>query len=64
MKRRLMRWKSSLNGRKKKNIKSYIEISKMLHTTPNEANRLLNLAVLPDDRIVKRMKEVMAQNRF
>lgn len=42
-----------------KNIKSYIEISKMLHTTPKEANRLLNLAVLPDDRIVKRMKELM-----
>lgn len=46
-----------MDGRK--NIKSYIEISKMLHTTPKEANRLLNLAVLPDDRIVKRMKEVM-----
>ena len=42
-----------------KNIKSYIEISKMLHTTPKEANRLLHLAVLPDDRIVKRMKELM-----
>lgn len=42
-----------------KNIKSSIEISKMLHTTPKEANRLLKLAVLPDDRIVKRMKEVM-----
>lgn len=41
-----------------KNIKSY-EISKMLHTTPKEANRLLHLAVLPDDRIVKRMKELM-----
>lgn len=49
---------------KEKNIKSYIEISKMLHTTPQEANRLLNLAVLPDDRVEKRMKEVMAQNRF
>lgn len=49
---------------KEKNIKSYIEISKMLHTTPQEANRILNLAVLPDDRIEKRMKEVMAQNRF
>lgn len=48
---------------KEKNIKSYIEISKMLHTTPNEANRLLNLAVLPDDRIVKRMKEVMNDER-
>ncbi|MCR5051478.1 MAG: hypothetical protein K6A66_02120 [Streptococcus sp.] len=44
---------------KEKNIKSYIEISKMLHTTPKEANRLLNLAVLPDDIIIKRMKEVM-----
>ena len=44
---------------KEKNIKSYIEISKMLHTTPKEANRLLNLAVLPDDRVEKRMKEVM-----
>lgn len=44
---------------KARNLKSYIEISKMLYTTPNEANRLLNLAVLPDDRIVKRMKEVM-----
>ena len=42
-----------------KNIKSDIEISKMLHTTPKEANRLLYLAVLPDDRIIKRMKEVM-----
>ena len=42
-----------------KNIKSNIEISKMLHTTPKEANRLLHLAVLPDDRIVKRMKELM-----
>ena len=42
-----------------KNIKSYIEISKMLHTTPKEANRLLHLAVLPADRIVKRMKELM-----
>lgn len=49
---------------KEKNIKSYIEISKMLHTTPKEANRLLNLAVLPDDRVEKRMKEVMVQNRF
>lgn len=42
-----------------KNIKSDIEISKMLHTTPKEANRLLHLAVLPDDRIIKRMKELM-----
>lgn len=48
---------------KEKNIKSYIEISKMLHTTPKEANQLLNLAVLPDDRIVKRMKEVMHESK-
>ncbi|MBT1048570.1 hypothetical protein KJW53_07180 [Streptococcus macedonicus] len=48
---------------KVRNLKSYIEISKMLHTTPNEANRLLNLAVLPDDRIVKRMKEVMHESK-
>ena len=42
-----------------KNIKSYIEISKMLHTTPKEANRLLHLAVLPDDATIKQMKELM-----
>lgn len=48
---------------KEKNIKSYIEISKMLHTTPQEANRLLNLAVLPDDIIIKRMKEVMRESK-
>ena len=44
---------------KEKNIKSYIEISKMLHVTRNEANRLLHLAALPDDVVVKRMKELM-----
>ncbi|WP_218138508.1 hypothetical protein [Streptococcus gallolyticus] len=48
---------------KEKNIKSYIEISKMLYTTPQEANRLLNLAVLPDDRVEKRMKEVMHESK-
>ena len=44
---------------KKKKIKSYIAVADMLHTTPKEANRLLHLAVLPDDRIIKRMKELM-----
>lgn len=44
---------------KEKNIKSYIDIAEMLHTTPNEANRLLCLATLPDDVTVKRMKELM-----
>lgn len=47
---------------KEKNIKSYIEISKMLHTTPKEANRLLHREVLPEDKhIVKKMKEVMSR---
>lgn len=45
-----------------KNIKSYIEIGKMLHTTPNEANRLLCLATLPDDATIKRMKELMYES--
>lgn len=48
---------------KEKNIKSYIEIAEMLHTTPQEANRLLNRAVLPDDRVAKRMKEVMRESK-
>ena len=43
----------------KQHLKSYIEIGKMLHVTPNEANRLLCLATLPDDVTVKRMKELM-----
>ena len=42
-----------------KNIKSYIDISKMLHTTPKKANRLRCLAALPDDVTIKRMKELM-----
>lgn len=51
------------NWTKEKNIKSYIEISKMLHTTPQEAKQLLYRAVLPDDRVAKRMKEVMNVER-
>lgn len=43
----------------KKHLKSYIEIGKMLGVTPNEANRLLCMAKLPDDVTIKRMKEVM-----
>lgn len=43
----------------KKHLKSYIEIGKMLGVTPNEANRLLCMAKLPDDKTIKRMKEVM-----
>ena len=44
---------------KKEHLKSYIEIGKMLRVTPNEANRLLCLAKLPDDVTIKRMKELM-----
>ena len=36
----------------------------MLHVTPNEANRLLCLASVPDDDgVVKRMKELMYESK-
>lgn len=44
---------------KVKHLKSYIEIGKLLSVTPNEANRLLCMAKLPDDVVICRMKEVM-----
>lgn len=44
---------------KVKHLKSYITIADMLHVTRNEAKRLLDLAALPDDVTVKRMKELM-----
>lgn len=44
---------------KVKHLKSYITISEMLHVTINEAKRLLDLAALPDNVTVKRMKELM-----
>ena len=50
---------SFVDWTKRKHLRSYIEIGKMLHVTPNEANRLLCLATLPDDVTVKRMKELM-----
>lgn len=46
---------------KKKHLKSYIEIGKLLGVTPNEANRLLCMAALPDDVVIKRMKGLMEQ---
>lgn len=46
---------------KVKHLKSYITIADMLHVTINEAKRLLDLAALPDDVTVKRMKELMEQ---
>ncbi|WP_270336206.1 hypothetical protein [Streptococcus macedonicus] len=48
-----------INWTKARNLKSYIEIGKLLNVLPNDANKLLNRAVLPDDRVVKQMKEVM-----
>lgn len=46
---------------KVKHLKSYIEIGKLLGVTPNEANRLLCMAKLPDDVVIKRMKGLMEQ---
>lgn len=48
---------------KVKHLKSYITIADMLHVTRNEAKRLLDLAALPDDVTVKRMKEVMHESK-
>ena len=47
---------------KKKKIKSYIVIADMLHVTRNEAQRMLDLAALPDDATIKRMKELMYES--
>lgn len=44
---------------KREHLRSYIEIGKLLRVTPNEANRLLCMAKLPDDVVICRMKEVM-----
>lgn len=48
-----------VNWTKVKYLKSYIEIGKLLGVTPNEANRLLCMAKLPDDMVICRMKELM-----
>lgn len=48
-----------VNWTKVKHLKSYITIADMLHVTRNEAKRLLDLAALPDDVTVERMKELM-----
>ena len=48
-----------INWTKAKRLKSYIEIAELLSVLPNDANKLLNRAILPDDRVVKQMKEVM-----
>ena len=51
--------KDFVDWTKKKKIKSYIAIADMLHVTRNEAQRMLDLAALPDDATIKRMKELM-----
>ncbi|RHB86810.1 hypothetical protein DW868_00135 [Streptococcus lutetiensis] len=43
----------------KQHLNSHITIADMLHVTRNEAKRLLDLAALPDDVTIKRMKELM-----
>ncbi len=48
-----------VNWTKTRHLRSYIKIAEMLHVTRNEAKRLLDLAALPDDVTIKRMKEVM-----
>lgn len=51
-----------INWTKAKHLKSYIEIAELLNVLPTDANKLLNRAILPDDRVEKRMKEVMHEN--
>lgn len=48
-----------VNWTKTRHLRSYIKIAEMLHVTRNEANRLLCMAKLPDDKTIKQMKEVM-----
>lgn len=51
-----------VNWTKRKHLRSYIEIAELLNILPNDANKLLNRAVLPDDRVEKRMKELMNES--
>ena len=51
--------KDFVDWTKREHLRSYIEISKMLHVTPKEAKRLMYLAALPDDVTIKTMKELM-----
>lgn len=48
---------------KAKHLKSYIEIAELLNVLPNDANKLLCRAKLPDKRVAKRMKEVMYESK-
>lgn len=47
---------------KVRRLKSYIKIAEMLDILPSDARKLMHRAVLPEDindRVAKRMKEVM-----
>lgn len=44
---------------KQKHLKSYIEIADLLGVKPNEAQKLLYLAKLPDDNMIEKMKGLM-----
>ena len=50
---------SFVDWTKRKHLRSYIKIAEMLHVTRNEAKRLLDLAALPDDKTIERMKKLM-----
>lgn len=48
-----------VNWTKTRHLRSYIKIAEMLHVTRNKAKRLLDLAALPDDKTIERMKKLM-----
>jgi len=50
---------SFVDWTKRKHLRSYIKIAEMLHVTRNEAKRMLDLAALPDDKTIERMKKLM-----
>lgn len=47
---------------KKHKMKSYIEIAELLNISTSQAQKILYKAVLPDDDVIKRMKEVMHEH--
>ena len=49
----------------KNKMKSYVDIAELLHITPNEAKKYLDLAKMPkyDSVVIKRMKELMHGKR-
>lgn len=47
---------------KKKKLKSYVEIGKLLGVEPVIANKLLHRSILPDETISRKMREVMNED--